>query len=743
MISAVPAESETQRLDHPTASQQTFQQYSELNLIGTTDQMSTAGIATAGIAIATRPQQEGSASTRISSHQRLQIAQAEWAKLFQTRPDERVAAGHRPILLSSQNQRLNNPWGDRMLETEGETTRIYSLNVNGLSLDRRGGQFDTLCAIAKETQADVVCCQEHNVDTSQPIVRSILHNILQQYWQRFRLQTGSTQQSFVQWYKPGGTLMYSLGNMTGRILEQHQDHMGRWVIQTMKGFNGRQVSIISAYQAVTDRHGTGLMTVTAQQRNLLVQSQDSLSEPRKAFKRDLRELLQRLTKRGDEIILVGDFNETIDNEFTGLSKILADFHLIDLMRGRATTPFPATYARGKHRLDFGFATRQAASSLKHAGYEAFNERFSTDHRAYFFDFNTTTLFGNSTLSLATPPSRVLQSNNVKQVTQYIREKYRQLEDCNAFRRGNQLMEQGNRHAYAERLDKDIIRASLSAEKKTQKYQSPAWSIALAKARTKVIVLTKCLSMARTGYNFTTEICKHLRDGTSLDDLLPRTKQECVEQLRQAKREVQQIICESFSRREEEQQAKIEALEASARKSDKQQAKIIRRIKRAEALKKLQEAVNRARTTTTRQGVTRLEIPTHTADDPKNCTDWRVIDIPSEIIHHLQTRNQRHFGQAHGTPFTIPPLSTAFQFTGEGIATNEVLSGVFDLPNIDEDVELLLRHLKTSAEMEQIRCTATISDEDLQGKLKVWKESTTTSPSGVHLGHYKALIARHE
>jgi hypothetical protein len=67
-----------------------------------------------------------------------------------------------------------------------------------------------------------------------------------------------------------------------------------------------------------------------------------------------------------------------------------------------------------------------------------------------------------------------------------------------------------------------------------------------------------------------------------------------------KKEVKEIIRESFARREEEQQRKIEALEASARTADKQQAKIIRRIRRAEALNKLQEAVNKARTTTIRQ-----------------------------------------------------------------------------------------------------------------------------------------------
>ena len=45
-------------------------------------------------------------------------------------------------------------------------------------------------------------------------------------------------------------------------------------------------------------------------------------------------------------------------------------------------------------------------------------------------------------------------------------------------------------------------------------------------------------------------------------------------------------------------------------------------------------------------------------------------------------------------------------------------------------------------MENNPSTADVSDEEFVGKLKVWKEITTISPSGVHLGQYKALIARH-
>jgi hypothetical protein len=65
-------------------------------------------------------------------------------------------------------------------------------------------QFDTLCKVVQEIQADIICGQEDNVDTSQQVARSSLYHTLRQYWQRFRLQTGSTQQLFVQWYKSSG-----------------------------------------------------------------------------------------------------------------------------------------------------------------------------------------------------------------------------------------------------------------------------------------------------------------------------------------------------------------------------------------------------------------------------------------------------------------------------------------------------------------------------------------------------------
>ena len=60
------------------------------------------------------------------------------------------------------------------------------------------------------------------------------------------------------------------------------------------------------------------------------------------------------------------------------------------------------------------------------------------------------------------------------------------------------------------------------------------------------------------------------------------------------------------------------------------------------------------------------------------------------------------------------------------------------------VQLLITHLRRHTSCPQSRhLNATITDDEYTGKLKSWSESTSTSPSGLHLGHYKALVARHE
>lgn len=137
-----------------------------------------------------------------------------------------ILDGNRPIQLSVENQRANILWGDELLLKPQHITRLYALNLNGLSLDWRGGQFDELCKVAKEVQVDMIWCQEPNVDALEPMVRTIMYQTAWQHWPRARLSVGSTPIPFVMMYKPGGNLVLSTGSVAGRLISTEADRWG-------------------------------------------------------------------------------------------------------------------------------------------------------------------------------------------------------------------------------------------------------------------------------------------------------------------------------------------------------------------------------------------------------------------------------------------------------------------------------------------------------------------------------------
>ena len=159
-----------------------------------------------------------------------------------------------------ENQRTNSSWGDPLAEKSGTITRVYALNLNVLTIDRRGGQFDDLCKVAKEVQADIVACQEYCLDTTQAVVRSIMYDTIRQSWARTRLTLGTTPTSFTNMYKPGGTMLFSVEHITGRMISSSTDKWGRWSTQIFRCQLGRKLIVVSAYQMNPDTKKKGVVT---------------------------------------------------------------------------------------------------------------------------------------------------------------------------------------------------------------------------------------------------------------------------------------------------------------------------------------------------------------------------------------------------------------------------------------------------------------------------------------------------
>jgi hypothetical protein len=102
------------------------------------------------------------------------------------------------------------------------------------------------------------------------------------------------------------------------------------------------------------------------------------------------------------------------------------------------------------------------------------------------------------------------------------------------------------------------------------------------------------------------------------------------------------------------------------------------------------------------------------------------------------RNQEHFGQVEGTPFTTGDVHDILgwdSLTEEGAA---ILAGTFDVDNLatDDASKAILRTLGEQNTIPEI--PTTITAEGLIEAIKKWKARTSTSPSGRHLGHLKAM-----
>ena len=184
----------------------------------------------------------------------------------------------------------------------------------------------------------------------------------------------------------------------------------------------------------------------------------------------------------------------------------------------------------------------------------------------------------------------------------------------------------------------MLTSSLNAERSTKKFGNPAWSVALDHARAKVRILRKCISMHRTRIDHSAILRREIQVH-KIDMLLPQTLMDSKSMHGKARADVKSIVSDSFRRRDQERNDKIRSLEDSHRKTDKTHAMILRRLRRAEAIKQLFDKLKYARTRGTKQGIKMIEIPRHEGDDPKSCTDWQIIDVPTSIVYHLQQRNR--------------------------------------------------------------------------------------------------------
>jgi len=110
------------------------------------------------------------------------------------------------------------------------------------------------------------------------------------------------------------------------------------------------------------------------------------------------------------------------------------------------------------------------------------------------------------------------------------------------------------------------------------------------------------------------------------------------------------------------------------------------------------------------------------------------ELETTLLEHSQT----HFAQVEGSPFTVKPLSRLLQYDGLTKFGNGVTEGrpIGGIHNFDEPTKAILSNLKWKIPHD--KASHPLNYATLLERIKKWPENTTMSPSGCHLGIYKAL-----
>jgi hypothetical protein len=156
------------------------------------------------------------------------------------------------------------------------------------------------------------------------------------------------------------------------------------------------------------------------------------------------------------------------------------------------------------------------------------------------------------------------------------------------------------------------------------------------------------------------------------------------------------------------------------------------------------------------GLQRVDVPKKDAEGnairDEAGEEVREVLLEVDGIHKaILERNKKHFHQADETPFAGGAenmvLYDLIGYTGMSQAAKDVVDGTFlskygdELGSILPETGQVIRELSMPEEIKVLgkKIDTKISEEDFISGFKSWKESTSTSPSDRHLGHYKAIV----
>ena len=277
-----------------------------------------------------------------------------------------------------------------------DVIRVMYENYSSLSLfsqgDTRHKKIRQINKLARDYGVDILAGCETRTDWRfVSTEEDKFHNLFLPGQQKLGVAAHNINDEKMKRDQWGGTCITTVGRLTSFVLDSGKDDagLGRWAWMRLGG-GGKHTRVVTAYQPCNPKRRTRGETVWDQHVRYF-ESRGEIRNPRDMFRADLISLLRRWKSDGDEIILVGDFNE---NVYTGdLSAALSseDIRMRELCRHITGSSLPPTHIRGSVAIDAVFATAgvsgESVALLPH--------RVGVgDHRVFIIDISSPSMIGD-------------------------------------------------------------------------------------------------------------------------------------------------------------------------------------------------------------------------------------------------------------------------------------------------------------------------------------------------------------
>jgi hypothetical protein len=209
------------------------------------------------------------------------------------------------------------------------------------------------------------------------------------------------------------------------------------------------------------------------------------------------------------------------------------------------------------------------------------------------------------------------------------------------------------------------------------------------------------------------------------------KQEILERLHSCKENYRQAVAKGKELRHE---FLLEWAEIAASNNNQTLETAIKQLAYIEVSIQTFASIKRVMNPTTYQpGLTSIRVPIRVPTDKGS---YRTVNDPKEIEDHLINRNLEHYAQAEHTAMAHHLICEKMGTSGSTDFCDRVLQGTADLSNIPTTLQSIFQQLHR---LHTVDISLMITYDDFKDALAQWKETTSTSPSSHHLGHYMSVL----